>query len=82
MSKCREAFEELYGKQELVRSITNPEFYADFEVTRAWRYWQAAWNAATQNAVEICEGQMTGVNPVGDMAREECAEAIEREQCE
>ena len=51
MSKCREAFEELYGKQELVRSITNPEFYADFEVTRAWRYWQAAWNAATQNAV-------------------------------
>ena len=77
MSKCREAFEELYGKQELVRSITNPEFYADFEVTRAWRYWQAAWNAATQNAVEVCRELKMGF----DTRRNgyDCAVRIEKE---
>ena len=68
MSKCREAYEKQYGED------FNPDHSPVASV------WQAAWNAATKNAAKICEGQMTGVNPVGDMAREECAEAIEREK--
>ncbi len=65
MSKCREAFEDLYDKQDLVRSIANPEFYADLEVTRAWRYWQAAWNAA-ESAVLEAQGKQ---EPVAWLAR-------------
>lgn len=67
MSKCKEAYETLFAEPWMhERERSN--------------LWKAAWNAATKNAVEICEGQMTGVNPVGDMAREECAEAIEKEE--
>ena len=76
MSKCREAFEELYGKQELVRSITNPESYADFEVARAWRYWQAAWNARGEVDVEICREEIPQ-----HVLRANVCEAIEQEQC-
>ena len=68
MSKCREEFYKWYEG-----------FDSDLKVEDVLPIWQAAWNAATKNAVEICEGQMTGVNPVGDMAREECAEAIKKE---
>ena len=70
MSKCREAFEELYGKQELVRSITNPEFYADFEVTRAWRYWQAAWNAATKNAAIVADQHYASTEAIEAILKE------------
>lgn len=69
MSKCREAY-----------AAYCAAIYP--RISMLYEDWQDAWNAATQNAVEICEGQITGVNPVGDMAREDCAEAIEREQCE
>ncbi|HNC91782.1 MAG TPA: hypothetical protein PL000_22890 [Anaerolineales bacterium] len=79
MSKCREAFEELYGKQELVRSITNPEFYADFEVTRAWRYWQAAWNARGKVDAEICRNRIGPLDTAFDVEARACAEAIEQE---
>ena len=72
MSKCREAFE-----QHCKERVINPD--GDY-ATDLYFDWQAAWNAATKNVVKICEGQMTGVNPVGDMAREECAEEIEREK--
>lgn len=69
MDECRAAFD--VWKEE-------NWMYVEIE-SDAYEIWQSAWNAATKNAVKICEGQMTGVNPVGDMAREECAEAIEQE---
>ena len=70
MSKCREAYEKQYGED------FNPDNSPVASV------WQAAWNAATKNVVKICEGQMTGVNPVGDMAREECAAPVVQEKQE
>ena len=66
MSKCREAFEKQYGED------FNPDNSPVASV------WQAAWNAATQNALEVCRGQMLK----SDWPRNpnDCAEAIEQEK--
>ena len=46
MSKCREAYESFCEQFEIDQSMQN------------WCRWQAAWNAATQNAVEIAAAKV------------------------
>lgn len=58
MSKCREAFKNIYP------SIPSGDVYF---------VWQAAWNAATNNAVEICKRSKTFL---------EAKETIEKEKTE
>lgn len=86
MSKCREAFEEHFAGFDLTREKLGNElapFYYKFQTQEVFEDWQAAWNAATQNAVEICIKQRADTNDedaVGwNTACTECAEAIERE---
>ena len=71
MSKCRESFSSIYP---LIPS------------GNSYNVWQAAWNAATQNAADICLNESVEIIGPGDeaynMAINHCAEAIEKEQCE
>lgn len=69
MSKCREAFE-----QHCKERVINPD--GDY-ATDLYFDWQAAWNAATQNAAEICRGHQVYSRRTGTAT---AAEAIEREQ--
>lgn len=51
MSKCREEFEKLYSTP---LEKTAQSHYCDLEVSRAWRYWQAAWNARGKVDTNVC----------------------------
>lgn len=66
MSKCREAFESFCEQFEIDQSMQN------------WCRWQAAWNAATQNAAEISRQNNADLD---ECLWCDCAEAIEQEQC-
>ena len=43
---------------------------------RIERIVRAAEKAEREACAKVCENEMTGVNPVGDIAREDCAAAI------
>ena len=50
---------------------------ASFETVESMFKFAALVAAAEREAcAKLCENEMTGVNPVGDIAREDCAAAI------
>ena len=73
MSKCREAFDAYCNNQGFTKEDIDGPLH---ELIYAF---EAAWNAATLNAVEICRER---ANRIGAASALGCAEAIEQEQCE
>jgi len=76
MSKCREEFERLYGKQTLDKTMQG--HYLDLEVARAWRYWKAAWNARGTVDGDACE-MLRCMHEDGSGMLAACLDAIEQE---
>jgi len=57
------------------RGAIVPETYDDV-VDIFVRVVERAVAAEREACAKVCENEMTGVNPVGDIAREDCAAAI------
>ena len=64
------------GTMTLTYGMTNKVKVPMFTADQMRAYAAQAVAAEREACAKVCEHQMTGINPVGDIAREDCAEAI------